>query len=404
MKRILIILAILYSLPMKAQNYLHNSSSFELGSGLNFSFDDGKYNFRVGGMMQPYAGLQTDSAEESSHYLNAKRVYFNLYGEALDEKVSFFLQTDFTSGTPLLDVWIGYYPAKNLKLYFGQKQSTSNNREMLVMEDQLQFSDRSLLSTTFSRTGRELGLFIEPFFNVGPILFQPKFAITSGDGINSFGADSRDVDLGGFKYSTRLDIYPFGNFTEGNDKCIADLYREDRLKLVLGGAASYNDGASASNGEGHGEFTLYNAKAQFQRPDYRQVYFDILAKYKGLSLMGEYCIATATGLSGAFVNDLATMPLVPTQISEYLSLGKAYNFQAGYFLKSGWGIDGRYSTTQAEFGENTNSIVRDLNSWKIGLTRYAKLNNLKITIAYGKTTFNGMLQTSLAELMCQVRF
>ena len=132
-----------------------------------------------------------------------------------------------------------------------------------------------------------------------PFGIVPQVAITSGDGRNSFGTDSRDVDLGGLKYGARLDIYPLGFFSEGNDKSTADLAHEESPKLVLGVAASYNDGASHSAGEGHGDFFLYNADGRVQLPDYRQVYGDILVKYKGISVLGEYLIATATSLLGS---------------------------------------------------------------------------------------------------------
>ena len=39
---------------------------------------------------------------------------------------------------------------------------------------------------------------------------KPIMAITSGDGINSFGENSLDSDQGGFKYGGRLNIYPMG--------------------------------------------------------------------------------------------------------------------------------------------------------------------------------------------------
>lgn len=403
MKRLAIILALLSAQAANAQSRYPYESDFSLGNGLTFDFEEGKHFFRIGGMIQPYIAQSTDSSEQKSNFINARRVYLNFYGELMEKRVAFFMQADFARPTPLLDVWTRYSPHRQFNIYFGQKQSIANNREMLLMEDQLQFAERSVLSTAFSRSGRELGIFIEPYLDLGPIRIEPKIAVTSGDGLNSFGVDSRDVDLGGLKYSARLDVYPLGVFKAGNERCIADLYGEESPKILLGTAASYNDGASGATGEGHGEFALYNANTDLQRPDYRQLYMDILVKYRGISLLGEYCVSTATGLQGSFVNDLATIPLVPTQISEMLALGRSWNIQMGY-QRSGWGIDVQLANVQAEFAENPNSVVPDMQAWKLGITRYADLNNLKIGLAYGQTSHAGSRFNEQVELMCQLRF
>lgn len=165
------------------------------------------------------------------------------------------MQTDFSSRDPLLDAWIAYHPFSWFTISAGQKQNFVNNREMLYREDRLQFTDRSLSSRTFSRTGREFGLFVETNFEFGNgIVLAPKASLTSGDGRNSFGTDSRDTDFGGIKIGARLDVYPLGAFKQGNDLYTADLKREDKLKVLVGAAVSQNNGASHSAGEGHGEF------------------------------------------------------------------------------------------------------------------------------------------------------
>ena len=403
MRNALLIIATLLFGTIEAQQPSQHQAEFELGSGLEFSFNNGDYTFGMGGMMQPYIGRFSDSSEMVSHYINAKRVYFNIHGTAVNQKVSFLFRANFASTSPLLDAWISYQPIKNLTIYFGQKQMISNNRELLVLEDQLQFADRSILSGTFSQTGREFGIFIEPFIEIGGVRIEPKISITSGDGKNSFGMDSRDVDLGGFKYSARLDLYPFGAFSDGNENCIADLRGEPSPKLLLGAAASLNDGASAASGEGHGDFTFYNANSDFQRPDYRQLYYDLLFKFMGISILAEYNISTASGLSGAYLNESATVALVPTQISEFLSLGRAYNVQAGYTTPSGWGIDGRFSDVSAEFAQNRNSIVQDATAWQVGLSRYVKLNDLKATLSFGQMSYGNTTAMSMLEFMVQVR-
>jgi len=408
MRKLITILILLACTQVHAQRSSKQPSQhhagFDLGTGLNFSFNDGAYSFNMGGIIQPYFGIYNQSDAEAEYFLNAKRTYFNLGGTARDEKLDFFVQMDFSRADPLLDVWIGYEPVKGLKFSFGQKQNIANNRELLIMENNLQFVDRSVLSTTFSRTGRELGAFLDYILELGQVVVVPQVAVTSGDGKNSFGLDSRDVDLGGFKYSARVDLYPFGKFSQGNDKQIADLRREKKVKMVIGGAASMNDGASDTLGEGHGELFLYNKLGQRQLPDYRKLTTDVLVKYKGFSFLAEYRIATAAGLQGAFLNEAASVNLIPQQISEMLALGTGYNVQLGYVTHSGYGLDFRYSGIQPEFEENDRSYVMKNSVWSVGATRYFHGNNLKVHLGYTSMQPDGGDASSLAEFLVQVAF
>ena len=81
---------------------------------------------------------------------------------------------------------------------------------MLIFENSLAFFDRSLLSQTFNESGREFGIKSSYVFGGANFALIPMLQITSGDGLNSFGIDSRDVDLGGLKYALRVDLIPFG--------------------------------------------------------------------------------------------------------------------------------------------------------------------------------------------------
>jgi hypothetical protein len=381
-----------------------NNAGFELGTGLNFSLNDGAYQFKLGGMVQPSIGLVQVNNQKIDELLNVKRTYFNISGTAVKEKISFFLQTDFSLGSPLLDAWLAYKPIKDLTITFGQKQSIANNREMLIMEDKLQFADRSLMSTSFSLTGREFGVFVEKRFELKNFGIVPQVSVTSGDGRNSFGLDSRDVDKGGLKYSGRIDLYPLGFFTKGNDDLIADLYHETNPKLVVGGAASYNAGASNSVGEGHGDFQLYDQKGAVKLPDYRKFYGDILVKYQGFSLLGEFVMTSATSLDGSYTTTAATSPLIPTQISEYLALGSAYNAQIGYATKSGYALDVRYDALTPEFDANPSSIINKTTGLTVGFSKYFKQNDLKLQASVTSLNYGDKSNKLVGSLIVQVVF
>lgn len=405
MKKIVYLALFFYAFNANAQeNKDPNTSEFKLDdNGLNLSFDEGTYQFNINGFIQPSVSFEKTEGEESINKFNARRTFFMLSGKAVKEKVSFLLQTDFSLTRPLLDAWIAYHPYEWLKITGGQKQTFLNNREMIYREDKLQFTDRSRLSKLYSKTGREFGLFVESKFGK-KIGFVPQFAVTSGDGRNSFGADSRDSDLGGLKIGGRLDIYPLGYFSENNTKYTADLQHEQKLKILIGSAISKNKGASGATGESHGDFFLYDENGKNNLPDYSQLYADVLLKYKGFSFLGEYANASASNLDKPFLNTAATEILAPQQISQFLIIGDSYTMQAGYVTKKGLSFDLRYENTKPEFENYINSILLDSNSYTFGITKYFKENNIKMQAAFTSINYAQGSNTTLGEFIFQIGF
>ena len=317
--KILLVVFLLSNL-VDTKSYGQSTSSYEFGSGLHFESSDQNYQFDLGGLMLPYISYESFDDETTNMYYGSKRTFFHFKANSEKENVSAYFLTDFSSNNPLLEAWVSYKPVDRLSFTFGQFRSIANNREMLIFENSLAYFSRSLLSQTFNATGREFGLKCSYVIGHSDFSLIPMIQITSGDGLNSFGVDSRDVDLGGLKYASRIDVYPLGLFKEGQVRSVNDYAHEESLKLVIGAAASYNDGASNSVGEGHGDFYLFNNLNQVMLPDYRELNIDFLSKYKGFSLMGEYSISTATGLEG-LVTESLIQELQPTEISTYLALG-----------------------------------------------------------------------------------
>ncbi len=381
----------------------NNSANYNSGEGFTFNLNNGDFQFTLGGFIQPNLILENDEDDNFNSRWNVRRSFFMMSGKAVKQKVSFSIQTDFSARSPLLDAWIAYQPYTWLTITGGQKQNLANNREMLFREDRLQFTDRSLGSQTFSRSGREFGLFLETKFGK-TFGLAPQFSVTSGDGKNSFGADSRDTDLGGLKFGGRLDLYPLGFFKEGNDLYTADLLREDKAKFVLGAAASKNYGASNAVGEGHGDFLLYDQMANVVLPNYSKIHADVLMKFKGFSMLLEYTNATASGIDVIFTDENASTILAPSEISEYLILGNAFTAQLGYVTKKGYSLDIRYENVAPEFGQNNGSLLRKFDSYTLGLSKYFESHNLKIQIALTQTNFAQNTRIMSGNLLLQIAF
>jgi hypothetical protein len=405
MKKIAFLAIFFYVFNANAQeSSTPNTSDFKLDdNGLNFSFEENAYQFNINGFIQPSVSFEKTGGEESVNKFNARRSFLMFSGKAAKQKVSFLIQTDFSLAKPLMDAWIAYHPTDWLTITGGQKQTFVNNREMIYREDKLQFTDRSRLSRLYSATGREFGLFVESKFG-NKVGIVPQLAVTSGDGRNSFGADSRDTDLGGLKIGGRLDIYPLGFFLENNQKYTADLQHEPKPKLLIGGSISKNKGVSGATGESHGDFLFYDENGKNNLPDYSQLFVDALFKYKGFSLLAEYANASASGLEKPFLDATATQILIPEQISQFLILGDSYTMQAGYVTKSGLSFDLRYENTKPEFATNINSLLPDSNSYTLGITKYFKENNIKMQASFTSIDFSQGTSATFGEFLVQIGF
>ena len=416
MKKLIITTIILLSIScVFSQESERNNASFSLGDGISFSFNEGDYEFNIYGFIKPtYIYNDEKNYTADGEYSNVFRQFksqnSNLFftGFAKDEKLSFTIQMDYSSSNPLVEAFIGYHFNEKNTLYFGQMQVNHNNLEMSHNEDRLRFTNRGILSQTYTENGEEFGLFFETSFGKS-IIFKPTLAITSGDGKNSFGDDSRDSDKGGVKFGSRINIFPFGDFSIGNRLSTVDLMHEERPKVQIGFAYSKNMGASNEVGDGHGDFILYDDSGDELFPDYSQLFLDLNLKYRGFSLVLEYADAFASGLDQIYTDPNAFNLLIPQQISEYLVVGDSQGLQFGYFTKNGISIDLIYENLNPEFDSYGSSILRKSSNMGVGISKYLAGNNLKIQASAFKTSYknsNGLDDNQFlsASFLVQVAF
>ncbi len=392
MKKIVIIAALgLNFLTLLSQS----SARINESNHLVFSLNNGEYEFGLGGLIQVSANRLTTNTSEPTLQLFPQRTFFNFHGKSNKNGLGFFVQTDFSMPSLLLDAVVTYQPNSSTNIEIGQRQNVGNNREMLIQEGNLLNPDRELLSTTFSKTGREFGLFIDQTISIGSIILHPQASVTSGDGLNSYGLDSRDVDLGGLKFSGRFDIYPFGSKINSRDIKLTNTGNSNQKPwAVFGVYGSFNQGASDSKGEGHNNFNLYNSAGELQLPNYRKWGVDLLFKWNKISILAEYGINTANGLKGSYIDMFGNQKLTETQISEYLALGSGYQLRLGYVLPKNFELYATYGAISEEFSQNPYSIVQSQSSWKAGLSKYNKSQNLRLHIALGTNTQTRNLNTA----------
>ena len=331
------------------------SATFRKGQGLEVGFPGSGYLFGFAGLAQPGMSLsRLDADTTSSLGTFTRRAYLTFKASDLERGIDVLVRANYIASNPLLDAYINYAVNDWLSIRTGQFQNPSNNREMQFYEGHLAMPDRSLLSRTFVETGREFGLSLTGSFgSAESFMVEPSLAVTSGDGINSFGSLSNDPDKGGVKFGGRLDVYPFGQFDATS---ASDFERNETPKAVIGWATNYNMGASGPVGESHGEWLIFDENGQEQLPHYLKNHIDLLAKWKGASLLAEYTNAAAYQLDGAYTSASLGTLLMPTEISQYLMLGNAFNIQGGYLLKNGLQLDVRFGQTFPEFDQGSSLL------------------------------------------------
>lgn len=390
MKKYIIALCLIAtSAGMHAQK--ENQVDFRLGSGLNVRLNNNKYHFNIGGYVQTGGQYQEVKELDSEFRFDVRKAYLNFSGGMLDDKLTFLLQMDFAANYPLLDAWMAYKPCRYLTVSAGQKQSISGTRSMMFYDQALALGNRSLLDRTFFGSGRELGLFLESRIPMGTMGLDLGVAVTTGDGINSFGSSSTDYDLGKLKYSARATFFPLGFFAPGNDLTDTDFAREQTPKLLIGGAYSYNQGVSNSIGEGHGDFQLYNKYGKAAYPDYIKMSADMMFKYKGFTFLAEYVDAWARNLNGLHLAATPGAYLQPRQIADYLVLGSGFSVQTGYLCRKNWALDLRYSYIFPEWKEKQD-LIKTTHAARAGVAKYFIDNRLKLQVAGSYEQYTDLLK------------
>ena len=364
--------------------------SYTFGEGLKFVGESG-YNLKLTGYAQPMSELKRINSEESnSSRYRMRRVRLRMDGQSSNERFKYRFQVDLSGVSeigesdedPLLDAYVDYALTNRISVKFGQRSTYTDNRELFMNSNSLQLVERSRLTSAFSSI-REFGLFVSGRFRMERGAYiRPHFVLTNGDGKNIYSRDR-----GGLKIGGRIDILPFGLFTNMGQFRQIDVMREQTPKLVFGIHFSKNHGMSSRRGRYSGRLIYKNANNQESLPDYTKAGVDFLFKYKGFSALGEYI------KSDAFVpsditqrirnNGSSSSDFTPeadgngdlndmiNYVRGRMMLGSAYNIQMGYLFKNGFSIDSRYTHLIADENSflNNETFYNRPNYYTLGVSK-----------------------------------
>lgn len=279
----------------------------------------------------------------------------------LENRLDFFGQLGFSpldranefgkdgNESPLLDAYFTYQLNENYRFKFGQFVMPGALSRMVTYQN-LQFIDRSP-TTFFATIDRDRGFMFEGSQSLGNVVINQFVAISTGEGRNYF-----QENLGGFMFSGRLEVLPFGNFDNDGESTISDFSGQNNFKLKMGTAYSLNDNAARSGGN-VGDLIIAER-------DVETIIFDVFAKYKGASFLGEFVIRNVT------------IPVVYEDASSILGIyasGYAFNLQGGYTLNKHWELTARYNQIIPE--EVTRQSQEEV--FTLGINRYITGTSIK---------------------------
>ncbi len=349
---------------------LENAPYFNYKNGLGFATPDSSYSINIRFRMQERALMTTASESDLSpetFEMRTRRCRLSFTGHMYNTKWSYYLQLSFSRGdmdwsvtdastqnvspNVVRDAMVFYKPIKNLTLGFGQTK-LPGNRQRVVSSGSLQFYDRSPVNANLT-LDRDFGFFGTYKTHMGKAVTYFKAAVTSGEGRNS------NLSNAGLAYTGRLEVLPFGDFTDGGDYFEGDVVREKKPKLSIAGGYHLNDMAVRTQGQ--------LGKDLYSPRTYQSYLADVLFKYHGFAISSEYILRESIG------SPITKSSTSTSTIS--LLAGSGLNTQISYCFKSHYEIAVRYSTVSPD--KAATSSFKENQQYGIGITKYMMRHKLK---------------------------
>ena len=365
---------------------------FKQGKGLQVLAADSSAFMKVGFRFQPLfttSRLLNEDSETRSNFL-IRRARLKFEGWAFQPEFSYKFELGLSAsdvksgiddtalfegvaGKGILDAVVKWKFAQNWTLHFGQSK-LPGNRERLISSQKLQLVDRSILNSIFT-LDRDIGIQLHGSLALGNAVLRPILSIAKGDGRNVVSSNS-----GGYQYTVKLEVLPFGKFQSKGDYFEGDLKRESEPKLSIAVAYDYNDGASRQR-VNRGK-RLFDDMGSAIHRNVSTVFADLMFKHKGLSIMAEYANRQLDGSNPGF------------------HTGSGFNFQMGLMVGISSEIAARYAYVESD-DANTFS---DSKEYVVAFSKYIHTHSLKVQTDLGlldiasqsDLTFRGRIQFELS--------
>ena len=338
---------------------------FTYGKGLGITSPDSMFLMNIRFRMQNRVGLITESTSDwDAEQIEARvrRLRLRFDGYVYNPKLTYVLQLAFSRGdidfedskfpNIIRDAMVIYNFNKHFALGMGQTK-LPGNRQRVNSSGDLQLPDRSIVNSEFN-VDRDFGVQLYYKNKISGFNYVLRGAVSSGEGRNFNDAQN------GLAYTGRIELLPFGEFTNNGDYFEGDLAREKTPKLSLAGGYSNNENATRSGGQ-LGKF-LYEPR------DIETTVFDALFKYNGWALSAEYLKRRAF--------DPITQDPDDPSLEQHVFVGYGQNYQGSYLFRNNYEIVARYSTVIPD--NEISEIEALLEQYTIGANKYLKGHRVKL--------------------------
>ena len=343
----------------------------KFGKGLRVNGVDSSFYLKLGFRFQNLIVADWDLADDAAGYtasndVNAfvRRSRLKFDGWAFTPKLKYKLELSLSNrdnggggnksefgnaANTILDAHVTYNFFKGFSVRFGQGK-LAGNRERVISSGNLQFVDRSRLNSRFT-IDRDVFLQLSHKHTIGDNFIIKEIAsIASGEGKNHLTGYN-----GGFGYTYRVELLPFGSFQSKGDYIGSAIKRESTPKLALG--FTYDNNRKAGRERGQKGSFIYNAAGEITGKDLNTFFADLMFKYEGLSVMMEYTDKAADGGPDVVENDIV--------IGTYYT-GSAYNIQTGYMFPNNMELAVRYTDVTADTSTDEKHYTIGFNKFFVG--------------------------------------
>jgi len=378
LKSILTLVSLVVLMSVSAQK----TNAPKFGKGLfNLVGKDSTFTMKVGLRFQTLTTFNWDASgglSNSSSNMLIRRSRLKFDGWAFSPKLKYKLELGLSnrdksggsyfthnSSRQIMDAVLKWNFSGNWVLWMGQTK-LPGNRERVISSGDLQMVDRSLLNSRFN-IDRDIGVQLRHKFNLSEnFLVKHIYSISQGEGRNITRGN-----LGGYQYTARVELFPFGDFSGKGDYKGSDLKFEPKPKLSL--AFNYDLNSDASKNRSNlGSYMFINgtsegSSAEFYQTNISTLFIDAMYKHKGFSFMGEYAYRDAA--------DPIAKNSDGTLTGDIVQVGNGLNLQTGYLLSKTLEVSARY--TNISLDKNITGKGAE-NQYTLGVSKYIVGHKLKV--------------------------
>ena len=204
-------------------------------------------------------------------------------------------------------------------------------------------------------------------------------------------------NLGGYQWTARIEVLPFGKFKGKGDYTGGALKRESSPKLAVGATYDFNNDA-VKDRSNMGSYMMIDAGEGYYETNINTIFVDAMFKYKVFSLMAEYANRDAD-------NPIA-INSDGTTTGDVVNVGNGFNLMSGYLLDNDVEFTGRYTSVKldkeitGEDIENQYTLEDIENQYTLGVSKYFKGHKLKVQSDISYLTIENQ---DTSGLMCRMQ-